>query len=102
MSSHHVVTVPPRRSRSKDTPSFTVEMSASKRSRLTAGAAQGNSEGTNKKKAQKTKNSDTTEREFSYWLFKSEPNPRYEKGQDVSYSLDWMEKDNIADWDGVR
>lgn len=40
--------------------------------------------------------------ETRYWLFKSEPNPRYEKGVDVSYSIDQMEKDDVADWDGVR
>lgn len=41
-------------------------------------------------------------REFSKWLVKAEPEPRMVKGVDVSYSLDAMEADGVADWDGVR
>eukprot|EP01138_Halocafeteria_seosinensis_P003595 gb/GECG01003674.1/.p1 GENE.gb/GECG01003674.1/~~gb/GECG01003674.1/.p1 ORF type:complete len:148 (+),score=12.81 gb/GECG01003674.1/:1-444(+) len=71
----------------------------SKRSRSSAAGASADS--ADRRKTQKT-TANSTEREFTCWLFKSEPNPRYEKGEDVSYSLDRMEKDNIADWDGVR
>lgn len=37
-----------------------------------------------------------------FWLFKSEPEPRIVKGIDVSYGIDKLQADGVADWDGVR
>ena len=39
-----------------------------------------------------------------YWLMKSEPNPRFVKGVDVSYSIDHLmgEPNRTSCWDGVR
>lgn len=36
-----------------------------------------------------------------FWLFKSEPDPRIVNGVDVSYSLDALKADGVADWDGA-
>ncbi|KDN38270.1 DUF55-domain-containing protein, partial [Tilletiaria anomala UBC 951] len=36
------------------------------------------------------------------WLFKSEPDARYEKGKDISFSIDKFEKVGTESWDGVR
>ncbi len=37
-----------------------------------------------------------------HWLFKSEPEPRFEDGKDVSFSIEAFKKIGEATWDGVR
>ena len=41
---------------------------------------------------------------YSYWLIKSEPESRFEKGIDVKFGLEDLKKepDQTACWDGVR
>ena len=36
------------------------------------------------------------------WLFKSEPEVRYEEGKDISFGIDKFEDVHTSSWDGVR
>jgi hypothetical protein len=47
---------------------------------------------------------DTGDKEQSYFVFKSEPEPREERGIDVSFSIDDLERreNQTEPWDGVR
>ena len=48
--------------------------------------------------------SESGQRAFSHWLFKSEPESRFERGIDVKFGFDDLkaEPDQTACWDGVR
>ena len=48
--------------------------------------------------------SEAGQRAFSHWLFKSEPESRFERGIDVKFGFDDLkaEPDQTACWDGVR
>lgn len=39
--------------------------------------------------------------EKRYWLMKSEPESRIVRGMDIKFSIDDLERDRIAPWDGV-
>ena len=49
-------------------------------------------------------NATAESRPFCYWLFKSEPESRFEKGIDMKFGFDDLkaEPDQTACWDGVR
>lgn len=46
----------------------------------------------------------STDRPFTHWLFKSEPDSRFENGVDVKFGFDDLKEcpDQTACWDGVR
>uniref|UniRef100_A0A0N5CDJ8 Thymocyte nuclear protein 1 n=1 Tax=Strongyloides papillosus TaxID=174720 RepID=A0A0N5CDJ8_STREA len=44
----------------------------------------------------------TTADDCNFWLMKAEPEPRFVRGVDVSFTIDDLEKRKTSIWDGVR